>query len=195
MSKGEIIMRRTSRREAVKFIAAAGAGILAAPFLNKGRYLLFAGSTAEYSSRAIELVGRTAVIDMLSPFAISPSRHVQMFARPETFTPSDLQQFRSSGIRVFHIAIGNGGPDASTESLQFFGLWNGFIAHHGQNLMRVDSPASFEGLKKSGKIGVLLGLQNSEHFRRPDDVDLFFSLGQRVSQLTYNARNLIGNGS
>jgi len=61
--------------------------------------------------------------------------------------------------------------------------------------MRVDSPASFEELKKSGQIGVLLGLQNSEHFRRPDDVDLFFSLGQRVSQLTYNARNLIGNGS
>src|SRR6266446_9402116 len=195
MSKGEIIMRRTSRREAVKFIAAAGAGILAAPFLNKGRYLLFGGSPAEYSSRAIELVGRTTVIDMLSPFAISPSRTMQLFGHPETFTPSDLEQFRSSGIRLFHIAIGNGGPDAYTESLQFFGLWNGFIAHHGQDLMRVDSPASFEEQKKSGKIGVLLGLQNSEHFRRPDDVDLFFSLGQRVSQLTYNSRNLIGNGS
>src|SRR6202008_416224 len=38
-------------------------------------------------------------------------------------------------------------------------------------------------------------LQNSEHFRRPDDVDFFRALGQRVSQLTYNARNLIGNGS
>src|SRR6267154_2792113 len=195
MSKGEIIMRRTSRREAVKSIAAAGAGILAAPFLNKGRYLLFAGSPAEYSSRAIELVGRTTVIDMLSPFAISPSRTMQLFGHPETFTSSDLEQFRSSGIRLFHIGIGNGGPDAYTESLQFFGLWNGFIAHHGQNLMRVDSPASFEELKKSAKIGVLLGLQNSDHFRRPDDVDLFFSLGQRVSQLTYNARNLIGNGS
>src|SRR5882762_4212701 len=195
MSKGEIIMRRTSRREAVKSIAAAGAGILAAPFLNKGRYLLFGGSPAEYSSRAIELVGRTTVIDMLSPFAISPSRTMQLFGHPETFTSSDLEQFRSSGTRVVHIAIGNGGPDAYTESLQFFGLWNGFIAHHGQNLMRVDSPASFDELKKSGKIGVLLGLQNSEHFRGPDDVDLFFSLGQRVSQLTYNSRNLIGNGS
>src|SRR5260370_20422494 len=61
--------------------------------------------------------------------------------------------------------------------------------------MSVDSPASFEELKKSGKIGMIVGLQNSEHFRRPDDVDLFYSLGQRVSQLTYNARNLIGNGS
>lgn len=35
----------------------------------------------------------------------------------------------------------------------------------------------------------------SEHFRTPEDVDLFYGLGQRVSQLTCNARNMIGNGS
>ena len=50
-------------------------------------------------------------------------------------------------------------------------------------------------MKTSGKIGVILGLQNSDHFRRPDNVDLFHALGQRVSQLTYNSRNRIGNGS
>ena len=195
MSEGKLIPRRMTRRKVIKSTAAVSVGAVVAPFLSRGRYFLFAGSAAEYSSRAVELVGRTTVIDMLSPFVISPSRHRQLFSHPETFTPSDLEQFRSSGIHVFHVAIGNGGPDAYIESLQFFGLWNGFIAHHGQNLMRVDSPASFDELKKSGKIGVLLGLQNSEHFRGPDDVDLFFSLGQRVSQLTYNARNLIGNGS
>src|SRR6476661_4905510 len=184
MSQGKLSTRRMTRREAIKSTAAASAGAVAAPFLSRGRYLVFPGSRAEYSSRAVELVGRTTVIDMLSPFVISPSRHTQLFSHPETFTASDVDQFRSSGIRVFHIAIGNGGPDAYTESLQFFGLWNGFIAHHGQNLMRVDSPLSFDELKKSGKIGVLLGLQNSEHFRSPDDVDFFFSLGQRVSQLT-----------
>jgi membrane dipeptidase len=132
---------------------------------------------------------------MLSPFAISPSRGAQWFNHPESFTPADLEQFRSSGIRVFHIGIGNGGPGAYEETWQFFGLWNGFIAHHGEHLMRVDSPASFEELKRSEKIGVLLGLQNSEHFRGPDDVEAFFGVGQRVSQLTYNSRNLIGNGS
>jgi len=127
--QGEIIMRRTSRREAVKFIAAAGAGILAAPFLNKGRYLLFAGSPAEYSSRAIELVGRTTVIDMLSPFAISPSRTMQLFGHPETFTPSDLEQFRSSGIRLFHIAIGNGGtmPIPKACSFSDYGMASSLI--------------------------------------------------------------------
>ncbi|MFC7050925.1 dipeptidase, partial [Emcibacter nanhaiensis] len=49
--------------------------------------------------------------------------------------------------------------------------------------------------KSSGKIGVLIGVQNAEHFRSPDDVDLFRSMGQMVSQLTYNSRNRIGNGA
>jgi membrane dipeptidase len=61
--------------------------------------------------------------------------------------------------------------------------------------MRVDSPGDLKRIKKSNKLGIILGLQNSEHFRRPDDVDFFRALGQRVSQLTYNSRNLIGNGS
>src|ERR1700756_1090149 len=131
MSAAKISPHQISRRKLIEAAAAATMGTAAVPFLSKGRYLLFAGSETAYSSRAIELVGRTTVIDMLSPFVISPSRSTQLFLHPETFTASDLEQFRSSGIRVFHIAIGNGGSDAYTESLQFFGLWNGFIAHHG----------------------------------------------------------------
>lgn len=58
-----------------------------------------------------------------------------------------------------------------------------------------DDAAGIDTAKRSGKIGIILGLQNSEHFRSPDDVDRFYQLGQRVSLLTYNSRNLIGNGS
>ena len=61
--------------------------------------------------------------------------------------------------------------------------------------MRIDSKAALDRVNQSGKVGVLLGIQNSAHFRSADDVDLFHALGQRVSQLTYNSRNLIGNGS
>src|SRR5581483_1108685 len=44
-------------------------------------------------------------------------------------------------------------------------------------------------------VGVMFGIQNAEHFHKPDDVKTFWDLGQRVSQLTYNAQNLIGCGS
>ena len=42
---------------------------------------------------------------------------------------------------------------------------------------------------------MIFGVQNADHFESLDDVDYFYGLGQRVSQLTYNARNLIGTGS
>ena len=61
--------------------------------------------------------------------------------------------------------------------------------------MRIDSAADLNRVKTSGKIGICIGLQNSDQFRRPDDVDFFYGIGQRVSQLTYNSRNLIGNGA
>jgi membrane dipeptidase len=69
------------------------------------------------------------------------------------------------------------------------------MAGRDEYFMRIDSAADFDRVRGSGKIGVLLGMQNSEHFTTPDDVDYFHGIGQRVSQLTYNWRNRIGNGA
>jgi membrane dipeptidase len=173
-------------------MAAAAAGAAVAPMINLGRFQLFAQSATQYSARAIDLMKRAVVMDMLSPFKISSS---PWLSRPDTFTAADLQRFKDSGINVFHIAVGLGGQDPYLTTLQFVAQWNGFIAAHDEHLMRIDSAADLNRVKASGKIGVLIGLQNSEHFRNPNDVDTFHSLGQRVSQLTYNARNLIGNGA
>ncbi|HKY43716.1 MAG TPA: membrane dipeptidase [Pyrinomonadaceae bacterium] len=184
-----------SRREMLKRAGLTGAAVLAAPMINRNRFRLFANSTTEYSSKAIDLVGRATVIDMLSVLTLNFPMQTKWFKEPETFTAADLQPFTDSGINVIHPAIGMGGPNAYENGLQFFAAWNGFIASNGDYFTRIDSAGDLKRVKKSGKLGVILGIQNSEHFRRPDDVDLFRGLGQRVSQLTYNARNLIGNGS
>src|SRR5205823_2543633 len=117
------------------------------------------------------------------------------FTNPETFTAADFQRFKDSRIDIMHVAVGTVGPNAYDQVTSFIGYWNGFIAHHADHLMRVDDAASIDAAKKSDKIGIILGVQNSEHFRAADDVDRFYQLGQRVSLLTYNSRNLIGNGS
>jgi membrane dipeptidase len=173
------------------FLAAGGAAA-AAPFVNPHRYRLALHQSTTYSKRAIDLVASTTVIDMLSPFKIGRSTWLQ---RPADFARAELQRFLDSGVTVFHIATGVGGTDAYTNVLTFLGLWNGFLAHHHDSLMRIDSPESLDAVKASKKIGVLLGIQNSQHFRTANDVEFFHSLGQRVSQLTYNSRNMIGNGS
>jgi len=180
------------RRQLLKTVAIAGLGVVSAPMVNRGRFRLFAGSPVEYSAKAIELVQRSIVIDMLSPFKISSS---PWLTSPDTFKQADFQRFKDSSINVFHIAVGTGGSEAHMQTLRYVASWNSFIANHDQWLMRVDSADDLNRVKASGKVGVLIGVQNSEHFRTPADVDLFYSLGQRVSQLTYNTRNLIGNGA
>lgn len=184
-----------SRRELLKSAGLATAAVVAAPMINRGRFRLFANSTTEYSRVAIDLIARATVIDMLNVLTLDFNKQQKWFKDPDTFTATDLQPYLDSGIKVMHPAVGMGGPNSYENALQFFASWNGFIASLGDYFMRVDSAADLKQIKKSSKIGVILGLQNSEHFRRPDDVDLFRGLGQRVSQLTYNARNLIGNGS
>lgn len=182
-----------NRRELLKASAFAGAAILAAPMLNRERYRLFADSTSEYSARAIELVQRSLVIDMLNPLTVDPSS--TWVSDPNTFTPADLQRFRDSGIKVFNLGGGSGGRNAYLNNLKMIAEWNGFIAHHNPDIMRIDSPASLVRVKDSGRIGILIGVQNADHFQTLDDIDYFFSLGMRVAQLTYNTRNLIGNGA
>ena len=180
-----------TRRQILKGATVAGLGTM----INRGRYRVFANSSVEYSARAVELVSRATVIDMLSPLTLNFPNQNRWFADPESFTAADLKPFKDSGINIFHPAIGMGGPDAYNQVMQFFALWNGFIANHDEHFMRIDSAADLERVKRSGKIGILLGLQNSDQFRTLNDVNTFRSLGQRVSQLTYNSRNLIGNGS
>jgi membrane dipeptidase len=189
------LTRRAMLRKTALTVASTLVAPALAPMINRGRYRIFAGSPVEYSARAIDLVNRSTVIDMLGLLTLDFPKQAKWFADPERFTGADLRPFKDSGINILHPAIGLGGAESYLEALKFFASWNGFIAGQGDHFMRVDSAADFDRVKSSGRIGILLGLQNSDHFRNPADVDFFRGLGQRVSQLTYNSRNLIGNGS
>ncbi len=197
--------RRQLLKQSVVVAGAWGTGVLSplmargasvapgAPMINRRRYRIFPHSALEYSDRAIELVGRATVIDMLSPFTLG---NEPWLTDPDSFTPELIDRFKSSGIDIFHIAEGIGRRgDAVAVVSRFIGLWNGFIATHSDHFMRVDSGGDLASVAGSGKIGILLGVQNSEHFaEKLEDIDLFYALGQRVSQLTYNSRNRIGDG-
>jgi len=171
---------------------------IAAPFVNRGRYELFAGTpwVQEFSERAVRLVREATVIDMLCPLKIAGDDVSRWMKVPSSFSEADFAYYRDSGINVFHpTGGGTSGRDAHENVRTYLGEWNGFIAHHSDWFVRVTDPSHLDRVNESGKIGVILGLQNSEHFNGVDDVDLFHGLGQRVSQLTYNFQNRIGTGT
>jgi membrane dipeptidase len=168
--------------------------IAAPPMINRGRFGLFAQTPTEYSTQAIDLVRNSTVIDMLGLLTLDYRKLGQWQRQPATFLAKDLQRLRDSGTTIFHPAVGFTQGDIYAESFSDMTRWNAFLAAHKSDFLRIDGPADIDRAKTSGKLGILLGLQNSSHFRSIDDVDRFYALGQRVSQLTYMP-NRIGGGS
>lgn len=185
------------RRAALRSLATATLGIVAAPAVLRHRYQLFAHSPAEYSARTIALMRESTVIDMLCQFAFEDFREdnvpkaIRWRRDPAAFTADDFARFRDSGVTV--LALGSG-PGNYEGMLRFFAEWNGFVASHSDWFTRVDEARDLDSIKQSGKIGILMTTQTSDHFRTADDVDTFYALGQRVSQLTYNMQSRTGAG-
>ena len=182
-----------SRRAVVQALAAVPFG---APAILRNRFRLFAQEPTQYSARAIRLVEEATVIDMLNQFRFadfseSPPRSRRWLTEHASFTAGDFQPYGSSGINVFALGHGAGSYE---DAIRYYADWNGFIAGYDEWLMRIDDASDFQRARTSGKVGILLTFQDSTHFRRADDVNTFFGLGQRLSQLTYNFANRLGAG-
>lgn len=179
-----------SRRSVLKGAALS----LGAPMINRGRFSLFAQGGTEYSVRTVDLIRRSTVIDMLGLLTLDYKKLSAWGTDPRKFPQADFLRLRESGITVFHPAVGFNTGDIHSESLRDIVRWNAFIAAHAHQFQRIESAADFKQAKALGKIGILIGQQNSAHFRTVEDVDRFYNMGQRVSQLTYRG-NRIGGGS
>lgn len=187
------IDRRTMLGAAVAAVAApvVAKAKRAAPAIAKAKVPVSPFSGKAYSPRAITLVRESVVVDMLAPIKIEFSPG--FYSKP--LTEKDAADFRSSGIDAIHHAVGLGGTDAYTQAMEFFAVWGNFVARNSHVLTGVGSFADILRAKQDGKVAVIMGLQNADHFRRPADVQTFYDLGQRCAQLTYNSQNRIGSGS
>jgi membrane dipeptidase len=175
--------------------ALTGALSLAAPYLNLGRSSVFAADARQYSTRAIDLVGDSIVIDMLAPLSINDAVAMGWAAGVARMSDGQVAELESSGINVFHQSVGIVGHTAYEDALAYMASYNGLIARTSDHLARIDVASDIEKTRAAGKAGVILGLQNAEHFRTVEDVARFHGLGLRCAQLTYNTQNRIGSGS
>jgi membrane dipeptidase len=185
-----------TRRSALRVIASGTAAIFGAPAVLRRQFELFGRQGGPYSTRAIRLVEESLVIDMLNQFrfpdfAEKPPRVQKWMNSSGSFVEKDWELYRTSGIDVFGLGHGVGSYD---EGVRFFADWNGFIAQYDQWFMRIDDMRDLDRLAGSGRVGILLTFQGSDHFRTAQDVDTFYAMGQRVSQLTYNYQNRLGSG-
>lgn len=85
--------------------------------------------------------------------------------------------------------------DGIESAMTKLGVWHARLRRLGDRLHHVTSVADVRRAKKDGKLGIIFHFQNTQPFERdPDLVELYYRLGLRVAQLTYNTRNWVGDG-
>ena len=81
------------------------------------------------------------------------------------------------------------------EAMDNVSAWIRRLDERSATLKQVTSTRDILHAKETGKTGVIFGWQNASPIENDlDRLALFHRLGVRVIQLTYNERNLLGNG-
>ncbi len=81
------------------------------------------------------------------------------------------------------------------QACQEVARWQGRLQAEDAEWLQIEEVADFDRARAAGKVGAILGWQNSRPIAdRIERLALFYKLGLRVMQLTYNYRNMIGDG-
>jgi membrane dipeptidase len=97
-----------------------------------------------------------------------------------------------SGLTAINITVS---ADDFERTVANIALWTGEAAAYPQLLAMVRRHEDIAQAKRSGALGLILGFQNTEMLERDlTRLDTFRRLGVLIIQLTYNTRNLIGDG-
>ncbi|HKE47157.1 MAG TPA: membrane dipeptidase [Rhodanobacteraceae bacterium] len=171
-----------TRRE---FMAALASGTLAAAFPSTR-----ADAAANAPATSWRGYERATVIDALGGPGSANKPGAALDA-------SDLADVRASGITAVNLTVGRVGSyvrdyDGAIESIAH---WDSEIAAHPDVLMKLNDARDFAAAKKSRRLAIIYGFQDATPFGEDlDRLDTFHGLGVRIVQLTYNRRNLVGDG-
>ena len=179
-----------NRRAILKQGAAMTMGVLGSSMINTGIARVASADDIKYSIRSIDLVRQAFTMDLKHALSLYPKTVETYLTNPDSFDEKIWQEFRDSGLNVIQTTV-----ETIKDTLRDYALHNSFLAGKQDYFVRIDSVDDFDKVVGSGKIGMILGSENSAHFQTLDDIDRYYQLGQRISQLTYNSRNLIGSGA
>ncbi|MBI2222389.1 MAG: membrane dipeptidase [Acidobacteria bacterium] len=100
--------------------------------------------------------------------------------------------FRRSGVSAIQTSLDN---RSLASALRDLAGWQAQFDRFPDRLVKVVDGGEFAGAKRAGRIAVVLGFQNATMLDGDlRNLDTLYSLGTRCIQLTYNSRNLLGDG-
>ena len=100
--------------------------------------------------------------------------------------------YKRSGLTAVHASLNNRNLEVALRDLA---LWQGRFDRWPDRLARIVRGDQIAAAKESGRVGVLLGFQNATMVESDvRNLDTLYAAGTRCIQLTYNSRNLLGDG-
>lgn len=110
---------------------------------------------------------------------------------------AELADIRASGLTAMNFTVGAVGSYANDyeATIENIAHWDSQIAAHPDALLKITRGAELAEAKRSGRLGIIYGLQDTTMYgENLDRFDQFHDFGVRIVQLTYNRRNLMGDG-
>jgi membrane dipeptidase len=110
---------------------------------------------------------------------------------------AEVADAKRSGVTLVNYTVGSVGSytEDYRKTLDNISFWDQEFAKRPDVLQKITLGAQLADLKKSGRIGIVYGFQDTTMYgENLDRFDLFHNFGVRIVQLTYNRRNLMGDG-
>jgi membrane dipeptidase len=109
----------------------------------------------------------------------------------------DIADLRASGLTAVNLTIGSVGSYARNyeEAISSIAFWDGEVARHADVLLKFSRASDIEEARRSRRLALIYGFQDTTMLAEDiERLDTFHALGVRIVQLTYNRRNLVGDG-
>jgi membrane dipeptidase len=103
----------------------------------------------------------------------------------------------ASGITAINVTVSGGGIGhaAFDSTVSEIAYWERELEAHASTFARIRSVADIHEAKRSRRLGLIFGFQDAAMLEGdPSRLILFHRLGVKIVQLTYNGRNLLGDG-
>lgn len=103
----------------------------------------------------------------------------------------------SSGITAVNVTVSAGGSGHAgfDNTVAEIGYWERELQAHPQSLIKVRTMDDLAEAKRTKRLGLIFGFQDAAMLEGDvNRLTLFHRLGVKIIQLTYNGRNLLGDG-
>jgi membrane dipeptidase len=119
-----------------------------------------------------------------------------MYARP--WSSQMIENARLSGITAVNVTLSGGGATGAAafeSTVRHLAFMERELDAHGDVLMAVRSVADIARAKETKRVGLIAGFQDTTMLETDlSRLAIFHDLGVRIVQLTYNVRNVVGDG-